>query len=69
MSIDIGITGLPQSGKTTVFNALTGGKADTLVHAAGGLTPHVGIARIPEPRLSVLNDLLKPKKIVPNVNY
>lgn len=65
MSIDIGITGLPQSGKTTIFNALTGGSADTFTHAAGGLTPHVGVARIPEPRLSVLNGLLKPKKIVP----
>jgi GTP-binding protein YchF len=65
MSIDIGITGLPQSGKTTIFNAMTGGKADMLAHAAGSLTPHVGIAKIPEPRLSVLNELLKPKKLVP----
>ena len=65
MSIDIGITGLPQSGKTTVFNALTGGKADTVMHAAGTFTPHVGIARIPDPRLSVLNELLTPKKLVP----
>jgi GTP-binding protein YchF len=65
MSIDIGITGLPQSGKTTVFNALSGGKADTIVHAGVSLTPHVGVARIPEPRLSTLNELLKPKKLVP----
>jgi GTP-binding protein YchF len=65
MSIDIGITGLPQSGKTTIFNALTGGKADTLAHATGSINPHVGAVRIPDPRLAVLNELLKPKKLVP----
>jgi len=62
MSIDIGIIGLPRSGKTTIFNALTGGKADTL--SAGG-NPHVGIARVPEPRLKVLDEMLHPKKVVP----
>ncbi len=65
MSIDIGITGLPQSGKTTVFNALTGGKADTLTHTTDSYTPHVGIARIPDPRLLTLNQLLKPARLVP----
>lgn len=65
MSINIGIIGLPQSGKTTVFNALTGGKADTITHAADGLSPHIGIARVPEPRLKVLNEMLHPKKLVP----
>ena len=65
MSIDIGITGLPQSGKTTVFNALTKGKADTVSHTAAGLTPHIGIAKVPEPRLRTLDEMLHPKKVVP----
>jgi len=65
MSIDIGIIGLPQSGKTTVFNALTSGKADTASHAVEGLTPHIGVARVPEPRLGVLEEMLHPKKVVP----
>ena len=65
MSINIGIIGLPQSGKTTVFNALTGGKADTQTHITDGLSPHVGIARVPEPRLDALKDMLHPKKVVP----
>jgi hypothetical protein len=65
MSIDIGIIGLPQSGKTTVFNALTSGKADTASHTTEGLTPHIGVARIPEPRLMVLEEMLHPKKVVP----
>ena len=65
MSINIGIIGLPQSGKTTVFNALTGGKADTITHATDGLSPHIGIAKVPEPRLKVLDEMLHPKKLVP----
>ena len=65
MSIDIGIIGLPQSGKTTVFNALTKGKADTISHTVEGATPHIGIAKVPEPRLMVLDEILHPKKIVP----
>jgi len=65
MSIDIGIIGLAQSGKTTVFNALTRGKADTR-----SLTPHIGIAKVPEPRLKVLADMLHPKRVVPaEVSY
>ena len=60
MSIDIGIIGLAKSGKTTIFNALTKGKADTK-----SLAPHIGIAKIPEPRLKVLADMLHPKRVVP----
>lgn len=65
MSIDTGIIGLPQSGRTTIFNALTKGKADTASHAPEGLAPHIGIAKVPEPRLKVLTDMLHPKKVVP----
>jgi GTP-binding protein YchF len=65
MSINIGIIGLPQSGKTTIFNALTGGKADITSHGTEGLSPHVGVARVPEPRLKVLEELLHPGKVVP----
>ncbi len=59
MSIDIGIIGLAKSGKTTIFNALTKGKADTR-----SLAPHIGIAKVPEPRLKVLADMLHPKRVV-----
>jgi len=65
MSIDIGIIGLPQSGKTTVFSALTGGSADVRGHAAAGQPAHVGVARVPEPRLNVLDAMLHPRKLVP----
>ena len=65
MSIDIGIIGLAKSGKTTVFNALTRGKADTGSYTTESLTSHVGIARVPEPRLQALADMLQPKRVVP----
>jgi len=65
MNIEIGIIGLPESGKTTIFNALTKGKADTIHHAPEGVKPHVGITKVPEPRLKALEELLHPKKVVP----
>jgi len=69
MSINIGIIGLSQSGKTTVFNALTSGKIHTDSHA-GGLAPHMGIAHVPEPRLKKLSDLFHtPKVVFPEAQY
>ena len=65
MSIDIGIIGVAKGGKTTIFNALTKGKADTR-----SLVPHIGIAKVPEPRLKVLADILHPQRVVPaEVSY
>ena len=46
--MEIGIIGLPGSGKTTVFNALTRGRADV---AAYGDKPNVGVAPVPDARL------------------
>jgi GTP-binding protein YchF len=69
MNIEIGIVGLPQSGRTTLFNALTAGEADTTKHPREG-TAHVGVARVADPRLDVLTDILKPQKTVPiTVSY
>ena len=65
MNINIGIIGPAQSGKTTIFNALTKGKADTASHALDSSAPHIGVAKIPEPRLKTLTDMLHPKKVVP----
>jgi len=58
--VDIGITGLAQSGRTTVFNALTKGKADT-----EGVASSTRITKVPEPRLKTLADILHPKRVVP----
>ncbi len=65
MSVNIGIIGLAKSGKTTIFNALTKGKADTTSYIQEGLAPHIGIAKIPELRLEILADMLHPKRTVP----
>lgn len=70
MAINMGIIGLPQSGKTTIFNALTGGKADTVVHGTGSLEPNIGMAHVPEPRLKLLDPIFHPAKTVyPEVKY
>jgi len=63
MSVGIGIIGLVESGRTTIFNALTRGKADTGGQAQKA--PHIGIAKVPEPRLGRLAELIKPRKVVP----
>jgi len=65
MSIDIGIIGLAKSGKTTIFNALTKGKADTGSYTAESQAQHFGVAKVPEPRLETLASLLQPKRVVP----
>ncbi len=65
MSVNIGIIGLARSGRTTIFNALTKGKADTRSYTQEGLAPHIGIAKVPEPRLKILADMLHPKRVVP----
>ena len=64
MSVDIGIIGLAKSGRTTIFNALTKGEADTGRYAQEGSAPHIGTARVPEPRLQTLADMLHPEKVV-----
>ncbi len=63
--MEIGIIGLPKSGKTTVFNALTRGKAETGAYAPPAEGPNVGVAKVPDPRLEVLDQLLHPKRKVP----
>src|ERR1019366_7291102 len=55
-----GIIGLPQVGKTTLFKILTKANLDA---RAGQAATHVGIARVPEPRLVNLAEIFKPKKI------
>ncbi len=63
--MQIGIIGLPKSGKTTVFNALTRGKAQTDTYSTSTLTPNIGVVKVPDPRLDMLTHILKPKRTVP----
>jgi GTP-binding protein YchF len=69
MSVQIGIIGLSKSGRTTVFNALTRGEADTGKFSRES-SAHIGTAKVPEPRLRTLAEMLNPTKIVPvNITY
>ncbi len=69
MSVDIGIIGLPKSGRTTIFRSLIGVEDDTGKYSREG-PAHIGTAKVPEPRLAVLVDMVKPDKVVPvSVTY
>jgi GTP-binding protein YchF len=65
MSVNIGIIGLAASGRTTIFNALIKGKVDTKGYTHEASAPHLGVAKVPEPRIEVLSSILHPRKIVP----
>jgi ribosome-binding ATPase YchF (GTP1/OBG family) len=57
----VGIVGLPQVGKTTIFTLLTRGRVDTSSWG-GGRDAHIGIAEVPDPRLDRLAEIVKPRK-------
>ncbi len=61
----LGILGLPQSGKTTIFNALTRGHAPTGTMIGGGrFEVHAGVVSVPDPRVDKLAALFKPRKTI-----
>ena len=68
--MEIAIIGLPQSGKTTLFNALTGGHAEATGAGGGGAQMHVGVVKVDDPRLPVLAKMYNPRKVVyPEIKY
>jgi GTP-binding protein YchF len=61
--MDIGILGLPKSGKTTLFNALTGRDAPVSAYGAGGAgEPNVAVVKVPDPRVDWLSERFVSKK-------
>jgi GTP-binding protein YchF len=60
--MQVTIVGLPGSGKTTVFNALTGGHAETGGFSGGRAAPNVSVVKVPDERVDRLAALFKPKK-------
>ena len=65
MALTIGIIGLPQSGKTTLFNALTKAGAPVSGYATSTVQANLAIVQVPDARLQPLADIFKPKKVTP----
>jgi GTP-binding protein YchF len=65
MSYRCGIIGLPNAGKTTIFNALTAGRAEVAPYPFCTITPNTGMVSVPDPRLARLRELLQPERLTP----
>ena len=64
-SLEVGIVGLPNSGKTSLFNALTGSRAEITSYAAVQASANVGIAAVPDDRIEALAQAVAAKARVP----
>mgnify|MGYP001038292200 CR=1 FL=1 len=65
MPLRVGIVGLPNAGKSTLFNALTRANVAVARYPFTTIEPHIGVATVPDARLDALAQLIKPTKVVP----
>ena len=65
MALNCGIVGLPNVGKTTIFSALSSVPAETANYQSYNKNPNVGIANVPDARLTKLSEIFKPKRTIP----
>ncbi|MGA1519747.1 MAG: GTPase, partial [Burkholderiaceae bacterium] len=67
MSLKCGIVGLPNVGKSTLFNALTQAGIAAENYPFCTIEPNVGVVEVPDPRLQRLADLVRPQRVVPAI--
>ena len=67
MSLKCGIVGLPNVGKSTLFNALTKAGIAAENYPFCTIEPNTGVVEVPDPRLAQLSDIVKPERIVPAI--
>lgn len=66
MALQCGIVGLPNVGKSTLFNCLSNAKAQAANFPFCTIEPNIGVITVPDDRLTKLTELVKPQRIVPN---
>jgi len=67
MALRCGIVGLPNVGKSTLFNALSSAKAEAANYPFCTIEPNIGVITVPDERLDILANLVTPQKILPTV--
>src|SRR5688500_2530527 len=65
MALEVGIVGLPNVGKSTIFNALTAAGALASNYPFATIEPNVGVVPVPDERLNVINQYIATEKIIP----
>ncbi|MEQ9426515.1 MAG: redox-regulated ATPase YchF [Cyclobacteriaceae bacterium] len=67
MALKCGIVGLPNVGKSTLFNAISSAKAEAANFPFCTIEPNVGVVSVPDERLRILEELASPEKVIPTI--